>query len=55
MPKHELPMKTAAEHDALSGWRRVLNWRPGVRTLIKRGYNKRVRREAKQQFRLCEE
>jgi hypothetical protein len=47
MPKRELPMKTGAEHDALTRWRRFLHWRPGVRALIKRGYNKRVRREEK--------
>jgi hypothetical protein len=52
MPKRELPMKTGDEHDALTRWRRFLNWRPGVRAAIKRGYNKRVRREARQQIRL---
>jgi len=55
MPKRELPMKTGDEHDALTGWRRFLNWRPGVRASVKRGYNKRVRRELKQQIRLFED
>ena len=55
MRTHELPMKTGAEHDALTRWRRFLNWRPGVRASIKRGYNKRVRREEKQHTRLSEE
>jgi len=55
MRKPELPMKSGAEHDALTRWRRFLNWRPGVRASIKRGYNKRVRREEKQVMRLSEE
>jgi len=42
-------MKTGYEHDALTRWRQFLNWRPGVRAFIKRGYNKRVRREEKLQ------
>lgn len=50
MAKRELPMKTSGEHDALTRWRRFLNWRPGVRAAIKRGYNKRVRREVKRQM-----
>jgi len=37
----EIPMKGAYEHDALSGWRRVLGWHPGMRALQKRSYNKR--------------
>jgi hypothetical protein len=51
MSKRELPMKTSDEHDALTRWRRFLNWRPGVRASIKRGYNKRVRREEKRHMR----
>jgi hypothetical protein len=47
MPKGELPLKSGDEFDALTGWRRYLNWRPGVRALIKRRYNKRVRQTAK--------
>ncbi len=42
-------MKTSDEHDALTRWRRFVNWRPGMRALIKRGYNKRVRRVTKRQ------
>jgi hypothetical protein len=47
MPKGELPLKSGDEHDALTRWKRFLNWRPGKRVLVKRQYNKRVRKEAK--------
>ncbi len=47
MAKGEVPIKSGYEHDALTRWRRFLQWRPGQRAQIKRKYNKRVRREAK--------
>jgi hypothetical protein len=55
MRRHELPMKSADEHDALTRWRRFLHWRPGVRRQIKKGYNKRVRRAVKQELQQPEE
>lgn len=54
MAKRELPMN-GAEHDALTRWRKFQNWRPGVRSWIKRGYNKRVRLEVRRQLQKFEE
>jgi hypothetical protein len=53
MPKREIPMK-GDEFDALTRWRRFVNWRPGMRVSIKRGYNKRVRRVSKRETRLAD-
>ena len=39
----ELPFKSGDEQDALTGWRRVIAWRPGQRKRIKRVYRRRVR------------
>jgi hypothetical protein len=39
----KIPMRGFYEHSALSGWRRVMQWRPGMRAVAKRSYNKRVR------------
>jgi hypothetical protein len=41
------PIVTWDEEDAYTGWRRFLNWRPGVRKSIKRRTHKRERREWK--------
>jgi hypothetical protein len=43
------PMSSWDEHDAYTGWRRVLCYigRPGVRRSIKRKTHKRERREAR--------
>lgn len=38
------PMKGGIEYDALSGWRRFLSWRPGVRKFAKTKFWRRVRR-----------
>lgn len=40
-------LKGGDEHDCLTRWRHVLGWKPGEKKRIKRGYNKRVRRETK--------
>jgi hypothetical protein len=40
---HQIPMRGGYEHDALTGWRRFLNWRTGERKRAKRSYAKRVR------------
>lgn len=41
-----LPLKSGDEQDGLTAWKRMLNWRPGERAAIKRGYNRRVRKQA---------
>lgn len=43
-------MRGGDEHDALTRWKNVLGWGSGVRKRIKRSYNKRVRRFAKQEL-----
>ncbi len=47
MMGHRGKMKGGDEYDGLSPWKRYHNWAPGVRKLIKRGYNKRMRKVAK--------
>jgi hypothetical protein len=54
MAKNTIPMISGDEHDALTRWRRFLHWRPGLRARVKRGYNKRVRRQSKQELRLID-
>ena len=49
MAKGLVPLKGGEEYDALTRARKFYHWRPGVLRKIKRGYNKRVRREAKQE------
>lgn len=36
-------LKGGREHDALSGWRRLLSFRPGERKAAKTQFNRRVR------------
>lgn len=48
----KIPLKNGDEHDALTKWKRVNNFRPGVRKGIKRTYNKRFRRIARKQIQL---
>lgn len=43
----ELPFKSGDEQDALTGWRKVLRFRPGERKRVKNVYVRRVRRETK--------
>lgn len=40
-------LKTGDEFDALTRWRKFCIWRAGDRAAIKRGYRRRVRREAR--------
>jgi hypothetical protein len=40
-------LKGGDEHDALTGWRRFLGWRPGQRKQAKQSHNRRIRREAR--------
>lgn len=42
--KPRVPLKGGDEYDALTGWRKVYGFRPGVRAAIKRKYNRRLRR-----------
>jgi hypothetical protein len=44
MRRIRMPLKRADEHDALTGWRKYLIWRPGERKAIKRRVSKRERR-----------
>jgi hypothetical protein len=38
------PLKKTTEQDALSGWRKMLRWRPGQRKAAKNTFDRRVRR-----------
>lgn len=40
-------LKSGAEYDAVTGWRRFHKFRAGVRRAVKRALNKRGRKEAK--------
>jgi hypothetical protein len=42
---------TADEWDACTGWRRVLNWRPGDRKAIKQRSHQRDRRAERRRLR----
>lgn len=50
MMGHRGLMKTGDEFDALTQWKRVLNWRGGERKRQKRAYNKRQRKCSKQKL-----
>jgi hypothetical protein len=41
-------MVDGAEFDALSRWKNFFHWNAGVRKKIKRQFNKRVRKQVKQ-------
>jgi hypothetical protein len=40
-----VPLKGGEERDALTGWRRFLNFRPGERKAAKASFNRRARRQ----------
>lgn len=44
---HRGQMIDGRELDALARWKKYLNWNSGERKAIKRKYNKRVRKQAK--------
>lgn len=44
-----IPMKGGAEFDALTGWRRLLCWKPGQRKAAKKSYARRLRRLLKRE------
>lgn len=46
-----IPLKGGAEYDALTKARKYHNWPKGWLRKIKRGYNKRLRKAAKEQHR----
>ena len=46
-----IPLKGGDEHDALTGWRRLIKFCRGERKKAKRSYMKRLRKWLKQQAR----
>lgn len=46
---HREPIKSGAEHDVVTGWRRVMAWchRAGAKASVKRQMRRRARRDAK--------
>ncbi len=50
-----LPMKGGDEYDALTRWRKVLDWRAGERSWIKRKYRRRERHTARRFLQKCAE
>lgn len=44
MKKKRIPLKSAAEYDAFTKWRRFYSWKPGRLKKVKRQYNKRFRK-----------
>jgi hypothetical protein len=40
-------MKGGAEYDAFTRWKNWISWRAGERKAIKRGFNRRCRRESR--------
>jgi len=55
---HTIPMADGWEQDCMTGWRRVLTWKSGERSRIKRRYRRRLRRhharECEHHARECE-
>lgn len=43
-------LNNGAESDAFTRWRQFINWQPGELKAIKRRYNRRHRRETRQQL-----
>ena len=44
-----IPLKGGDEHDALTGWRKLIKFRPGERKKAKRSYIKRLRKWLKRE------
>lgn len=53
--KRSIPLKGAAEYDALTGWRKVLFFRPGERAAIKAKFNRRERRSVRKSLKHLED
>lgn len=51
MKDKNVPLTSGDEQDALTPSKRYFAWKSGVRKSIKRGYNKRARKSAKQDIR----
>ena len=45
--KWQIPLKGGDEYDAISGWRKVIGFRPGERAAAKRQYQRRLRKHGK--------
>jgi hypothetical protein len=43
----DVPLKTADEYDALTQWKKYVNWEAGIRKKIKVKFNRRARRAVK--------
>lgn len=54
MMGHKDQMIDGSEMDALTRYKKYLNWKVGERKIIKRKYNKRVRKQAKETLQLIE-
>lgn len=54
MMGHRERLIDGAEQDALTRWKNVYHWRPGVRKWIKRKVNRRARAKAKRQVQVAE-
>lgn len=39
----KFPLKNYYEQSAISGWRKIYNWKPGLRKFAKHQHNRRVR------------
>lgn len=50
MGKREVPMIDGDEIDALTRWKKYIRFRPGERKRIKRKFNKRARRFAREEI-----
>lgn len=44
MKQPKIKLRNGDEEDALTGWRKVLNFKPGQRKKEKKKYNKRLRK-----------
>lgn len=45
--RHKGRTRNGYEHDAVTAWRHVYNWGPGKLAFIKRGLNRRLRRDSR--------
>ena len=49
--KRDIPLKSGDEYDAFTTWRKYYHWAPGQLREIKRKFNRRSRRVAKEKIR----
>jgi hypothetical protein len=50
MMGHKGKLKGGFEWDVITGWRRYMHWKPGTCKYVKRKYNKRMRRLAREKI-----